>query len=124
MIHVYKNVTHKCWSVKDTKLPMQHKSGSFLLKNCHFRVQASGQKRVHMEQRKNQHAYISAKSIHYLNDYEIEGWINLINYRFDYNPYISNKFRISDGPYKGNEMFYTKIVLCTKDLKCYAIQNI
>ena len=87
---VYRNLTKKCWSIKQKGLVVAH-TNNIILKDAICIVNQKGNLRVRQEKQKNVHAYI--KGIIY-NPIEELTFNDIITY----NPYINDTFVINNEP--------------------------
>ena len=62
MVHVYRNLTRKCWSVRKQGKVVDHPD-YVLLADCELRVQPAGNAKVREEGRKNVHAYVAGQKV-------------------------------------------------------------
>lgn len=82
-VFVYRNLTKKCWSVKDLKTGLVvAREKALFLKNCRFKVVESGRQRVIRKKCKNVHAGVVGE----ISD------AHLCSERITYNPYLSPSF--------------------------------
>ena len=85
--YVYRNLTKKCWSVRDlkTRKVVAHLN-RLLLTKVEFKVSEAGRQRVLRERRKNVHAGA-------IGTFRTRGWLNPnCDRQIRYNPYKSGHF--------------------------------
>jgi hypothetical protein len=87
IVQVYYNLHKHVWSIrcKKTMKVIAHLD-KITLRDCKFKVQQGGRKRVIAEQRKNVHAYIEG-----VWD-ALEGDLDSLNDYVSYNPYLGDSF--------------------------------
>lgn len=110
MIEVYRNLTKKCWSLRDskTRLVIAHRD-SLWLRDCTFKVSEAGRQRVLREKRKNVHAFVKGELI-----LDREFHDRMTNVR--YNPYEGPNFTMYDGK---QAVGYSLYVYFSEDGKIY-----
>ena len=110
-VFVYRNLTKKCWSVRDvkTKKVIKHLD-TLMLFDCTFKVSEAGRQRVLRTKQRNVHAGIEG----YLCDIvPVNGGIQVY-----YNPYKQSTFTIKDTPiYKANSVKFFTEGLVTVNIK-------
>lgn len=87
-VQVYRNLTKKCWSLRQDRLVVAHCSEA-LLKECKFTVIKKYQERVRQTKRKNVHAWLEG----FLHP-EPRGTFDF-THRVTYNPYKQDFFEKS-----------------------------
>jgi hypothetical protein len=83
-VYIYRNLNQKgvVYSLRQNGLVVGHTT-ALNLKNCDFRINKKGQKRVRKEKHKNVHAFI--KGLICSNNQRM-------NYKIQYNPYLNDEF--------------------------------
>jgi len=102
-VHVYRNLTKGCWSVKDAKTGkvIDHLN-SLKLYGAKFVVQKGGQARVRREKKKYVHAYVSGDTVPNSKAATQEcWWANHVGSRVVYNPFINDTFMVGTEPSQG-----------------------
>lgn len=89
-VQVYRNLTKRCWSVRHKGRVIAHAVAVYL-KDCTFKVQEGGRKRVLRERRKNVHAFVEGYGEH---EYQPVG---SVVQRVVYNPYKMSTFQTDAG---------------------------
>ncbi len=91
LVHVYRNLTKKCWSVRHKGKVIEHRD-FVTLENPQFVVQPAGRARVIKEKRKNVHAYIKGKIL----DITLHVTPRMLSHGealpVRYNPYLAPNF--------------------------------
>lgn len=97
-VHVYRNLTKGCWSIKDAKTGkvIGHSDGLRIF-DAKFIVQKGGQARVRREKKKYVHAYVSG-FLNRMNTPEGSG----VGERVMYNPYRHDTFMVGGSPAQGS----------------------
>lgn len=62
LVEVYRNLHKKCYSIRQKGRVLYH-ANSVVMRDCEFRVQQGGRRRVLQERKKNVHAYIKGDMI-------------------------------------------------------------
>jgi hypothetical protein len=110
-VFVYRNLTKKCWSVRDvkTKKVIEHRETLTLL-DCTFKVSEAGRQRVLRTKQKNVHAGVEG----YLCDIvPVHAGVQVY-----YNPYKQSTFTIKDTPiYNANVVKFFTEGLVTVNIK-------
>lgn len=83
-VHVYRNLTQKCWSVKQNGLVIDRPQ-ALILRDCKFHIQQAGQERVRRERKKNVHAFVKGTRV----PTQTHGGPM---FRLTYNPYENDTF--------------------------------
>lgn len=96
-VQVYRNLTKKCWSVRQDGLVKLH-TNYITLKNVRFKVGQKGRDRVLREKVKNVHAFVEGYvcTVDEVNDMAMD-------FKFDsitYNPYKYHSFVNRDNAYQ------------------------
>ena len=78
-VYVYRNLTKKCWSIKQNGLVVAHAKEQLTMRDVSFKVNENGRQKVLETKQKNVHAYIKG---YLLN----ESTITFVNKAY-YNPY-------------------------------------
>jgi len=91
-VHVYRNLTKGCWSIKDAKTGrVVNHADNLKIYNAKFVVQKGGQERVRREKKKYVHAYVSGETDVSMN------WGG-VGQQVTYNPYTHDMFMCGDEP--------------------------
>jgi len=96
-VQVYRNLTHKCWSVRQGGIVKLH-TPYIILKKVKFKVSQEGRDRVLREQQKNVHAWVEGLVC---TASEVDA--HTADFEFDsitYNPYKYHSFVNRDDAYK------------------------
>ena len=94
IVEVYRNLHKKCYSIRHKGRVLYH-AKSIVMRDCEFRVQEGGRKRVLREKKKNVHAGVSGYAVDSIPEDNIYSEAHLT-----YNPYKYNGFVAINDPYE------------------------
>lgn len=101
-VQVYRNLTKKCLSVRQSGKICCHANNVFL-KDATFVVQPAGQERVRKEKKKNVHAYIKGVLC---NPRECDDRLPSLWEEIYYDPYVTDGWQLSR--FMNNKLFVEK----------------
>ena len=88
-VEVYRNLTNRCWSVRQGGIGRLHTT-QLALRNCTFKVSEAGRQRVLRDRRKNVHAFVRGRILPWHNGFRYGRIIR-------YNPYSMETFETLQG---------------------------